>query len=113
MENSVENLYLTIAQSIVNSIDDDWSISIIRAELTEGSIEFQSEYIPTLSPEQPKYFDVPFEIFEAFEELHAVTSGTDNNWNRATFSLEPSGSFNIDFEWDQALADEIESLNNE
>ncbi|WP_165386407.1 hypothetical protein [Vibrio vulnificus] len=41
MENSVENLYLTIAQSIVNSIDDDWSISVIRAELTEGSIEFQ------------------------------------------------------------------------
>ncbi|MFH4666537.1 hypothetical protein WMQ48_17685 [Vibrio cidicii] len=52
MENSVENLYVTIAQSIVNSIDDDWSMSIIRAELTEGSIEFQSEYIPTLSPEQ-------------------------------------------------------------
>lgn len=77
MENSVENLYLTIAQSIVNSIDDDWSISVIRAELTEGSIEFQSEYIPTLSPEQPKYFDVPFEIFEAFEELHAVTIGTE------------------------------------
>ncbi|WP_404389760.1 hypothetical protein [Pseudoalteromonas phenolica] len=113
MENSVENLYLTIAQSIVDTIDDDWSSSTIRAELTEGSIEFQSEYIPTLSPDQPKYFDVPFEIFEAFEELHAVTSGNDNNWNRAIFTLEPSGHFGIEFEWDKSLADEIERLNNE
>ncbi|EPF2929534.1 immunity protein YezG family protein [Vibrio navarrensis] len=49
-----------------------------------------------------------------FEELHKITTENPNNkWNRAIFTLEPSGSFNIDFEWDQALADEIERLNNE
>lgn len=40
--------------------------------------------------------------------MHEVTTeGGKNRWNRVKFTLYPDGKFNIDFEWDQALFDEI------
>ena len=54
--------------------------------------------------------EVADEAFDLFEEIYDITQENPNNkWNRAKFTLMPSGDFTTDFEWDQSLTDEIEA----
>lgn len=39
-----------------------------------------------------------------------MTEGGKAKWNKAVFYLNADGSFNMEFEWDQKLQDEIERL---
>ncbi len=113
---TIDEIYLSIAQNMVNNLPKQWLTAHINVEI-EGddalgikggyrteSIEFQSFKL--------RKFDR--RIFSDFESLYKTTTeDSENKWNRAVFTLEPTGKFNIDFEWDQKLADEIERLNNE
>jgi len=49
-----------------------------------------------------------------FHELYNIMTeeGDQHKWNKAKFKLTPDGKFSIDFDWDQALADEVARLNS-
>jgi hypothetical protein len=52
-------------------------------------------------------FQLTFDVLE----LHKITTeGGNNKWNRAVFSVQPDGAFDMEFIWDQELQDEIERL---
>ncbi|MFP6845134.1 MAG: immunity protein YezG family protein [Thalassolituus sp.] len=107
MTRKIDDIYLDIAQDIVKGIDTKWDQAYINVEFFEDAGSFDGEFI---IDGEVKYFEVSDETFDFFEEIYKIT--TENNsskWNRAKFTLAPSGEFEIDFEWDQALADEIES----
>lgn len=43
-----------------------------------------------------------------FKQLHEITSGApEEKWNRVRFVLKRNGEFNIDYEWEQELTDEV------
>ena len=114
MVTSVDEIYLNIAHKVVEKIDGNWVKAELNAEVYGDASKFRGVYSSSFEEEQPKFFKIHHELFDLFEELHKLTTeDSENNWNRAKFTLESSGKFNIDFEWDQELADEIEKLNNE
>jgi hypothetical protein len=103
----IDQIYLNIGQGIANVISDDWREAYIFVEMFEDAANLKGEYF---SDRDKKYFEVDDEAFDDFEEIHAImTQGDSNKWNRAKFTLYPTGKFNIDFEWDQLLADEVNS----
>lgn len=107
MSITVDEIYLNIGQCIASAIEGEWVEAYIFAEVLEDAANFKGEY--TVHGER-KYFEVADEAFEDFEKLHKITTeGSNNQWNRAKFTLYSTGKFNIDFEWDQALEDEIKS----
>ena len=107
----MQEIYLSIADGIVNSIKNDWETASIEIEWFGDAGDFSGNYKVGTSV---SYFEVDDSIFDDIEELHEITTENDSNkWNRAVFNLKPTGEFNIDFSWDQELADEIERLNNE
>jgi len=107
---STDEIYLTIAQHIVDSIDAEWTVAIIDAEIHEGAGKFKCVYKEEESADVDHDFDSSFALFEAFESLHKIMTGSgENKWNRARFILYPAGKFDIEFKWDQELADEIAS----
>ena len=65
---------------------------------------------------EDKVFDLYVQNFDpevdfAIMELHKITTeGGKNKWNRAVFSVQPDGAFDMEFIWDQELQDEIERL---
>ncbi len=108
----IDDLYLNIAKSLVQRVDEGWNKINVLTEHSEGSIEFDSSF--TKENGEQVYFDIDFNTYEKFEELHSITTeNPKNKWNRARFTLEPDGNFDIEFEWDQGLADEIERLSKE
>ncbi|NTS77887.1 DUF600 family protein [Catenovulum sp. SM1970] len=111
---NVDEIYLEIVQKMVSSINDVWTEASINFEYLGDSAEYNGRYLKTDNKIQQYQFKVGYQTYKLFKQLHHITTeNSENKWNRAKFTLEPSGKFNIDFEWDQDLADEIERLNNE
>jgi hypothetical protein len=111
MSRKIEEIYHSLAIGIINGIETEWDKAQIFAEYFEDSANFKGEFSLKNNID---FFEVDDQAFEDFEELYEITTeDSENKWNRAKFTLEPTGKFNIDFEWDQELADEIERLNNE
>lgn len=104
---TIDDIYKSIAQDIVDNLPDSWDKAWINAHVIEDAAGVDGEYI-SAGAQDIHYFEVNDQAFDDFEELHEITTeGGRNLWNRAKFVLEPSGKFSIDFEWDQKLADEI------
>lgn len=107
---SIDDIYLEIAQDISDSIEDEWGIAVVTFEIEEDAGEFDCIYKPQIDSEREYDFDIGYSTYKAFERLHKITTqGGVNKWNRAKFTLFPTGKFSIDFEWDQNIADEIEA----
>jgi len=102
----VDEIYLNIAQKIIDNINDEWNFAKITFEYLGSAAEYQGKYYK--NTEQSYDFKVGYPIYKLFKELHTITTeDSENKWNRALFSLEPTGKFNSEFEWDQDLSDEI------
>ena len=109
MSKTIDELYLDIAQRIIDTIDDDWSKAIINFQYFNDAGKYTGRYFSSNSDEE-KDFKVGFKSYKDFKAIHAITTEDGSNqWNRAKFTLHPTGEFSIDFEWDQALADEIKA----
>ncbi|MGI9280230.1 MAG: immunity protein YezG family protein [Endozoicomonas sp.] len=105
MDKTVDEVYASIGQQIAGAISEYWSEAWLTVEFFEDAADFKGEYS---SKSELKYYEVPDDIFDDFERLYEITTeGESNRWNKAKFTLYPTGKFNIDFEWDQDLADEI------
>lgn len=109
---NIDELYTEIALFLTKQVSQNWKECRVEVEYFGDSAEFDATYIN--SSDETIDLESGYKLFLLFRELHEITTENDsNNWNRAVFSLKPTGEFNIDFSWDQELADEIERLNNE
>ncbi|MBU2894362.1 antitoxin YezG family protein [Colwellia sp. D2M02] len=109
---TIDDIYMGIAQHLIAQLNDSWKECKIETEFFEDAAEFDVTYVSTRN--ETIDLTAGYNLFKLFKELHKITTeNSDNKWNKAKYTLEPTGKFNIDFEWDQELADEIERLNNE
>jgi hypothetical protein len=96
---TVDDLYLDIAQDIMDSIDDDWCSAIVVFNREEDSGEFECSYKVEGSDDDHD-FAVTFKSFQAFEELHKITTKYRHEaWNKAVFTIQITGEFTIDFDF--------------
>ena len=112
MAQTVDEIYNSIAQNILDNTPNGWTEAVIDVERdADDAIELGGGYkTDTDDFVSFKFRNFDRRIIKDFHELHAITTeGGSNPWNRAKFTLEPSGKFSIDFEWDQKLEDEIKA----
>ncbi|WP_199610069.1 hypothetical protein [Flocculibacter collagenilyticus] len=113
---TIENIHQSIADNMVDNIFiNDWANAFITVEYyDESALELEGGY-KTKSNDfiSFKFRNFDRRIISDFHRLHKITSfDSGKKWNRAAFTLEPTGKFNIDVNWDQELADEIERFSN-
>ena len=107
-----EDIYLDIAKLISDAIDDDCRNASVYIEFYGDSAHFSGRYeSEKLALES---FEVHHSVLDLLIELDAIINPDNSkSWNRAKFYLEPDGEFNMEFAWDQELADEIAEGNRE
>ena len=106
---TIDDIYADIAKEISDSIDSEWVSALLLVEHYGDAAEFDATFIDSDTGSESD-IDISYNVFRLFKELKRITSENGSNkWNRAKFTLMPSGDFTIDFEWDQSLADEIEA----
>jgi len=114
MNLTVDEIYTSVAHNILDNVPEGWKEAFINVERdADDAIELSGGFSSNdteITSFRFRNFDR--RIIKDFHSLHKITTENNSNkWNRAKFTLFPTGKFNIDFEWDQALADEIEKLN--
>ena len=107
MSRTVDEIYLSIAQSAVDAIDEDWEKLSINVEFLGDAAEFDCVYIASGSGRE-RDFSAGYQFYKDFKELFKImTEEGSNLWNRAVFKLTPDGDFSIDFKWDDDLAEDF------
>jgi len=116
MFDSDTEIYQFIGNALRSVVNNDWNEIVLNVELTEGSIGYNGQYLDSKgNKDQYDLFSLDDNLNDAFEELYQMmTAKSDKHkWNKAKVTLTHNGDFNIKFDWDQEMYDEIERLNNE
>ena len=102
------DFYKDLGQAIQNNISDNWDTVIVKIESSLNKMcSFQAEY--TLSSFEKKELKFPLltvnTLMDSVFALKASMS-PEHKWNKAIYTLEKNGHFDMTFEWDQTLQDE-------
>ncbi len=108
-EDDMTDLYKLIADMICNSIDDKWEKAVVEIESSLGKMLSTNAYYFSEDGHQNAFGlindnqdeDLGENIFELQESMYP-----EHKWNRAVYTLEKNGHFDMAFEWNQALQDE-------
>lgn len=110
----IEEIFTTIGQSIVETIDTDWVKAVLKIKYTGHSVGFNLNYWDENQNKKSESLKNSHELYDTIEELHQITTeGGHNKWNRIEFKLTSDGEMDLEFIWDQELFDELERLSKE
>jgi hypothetical protein len=110
---TVDEIYLNIGQVIFNTIDEsNWTNAKLNTEIVgDGVVGYTGDYQMDTKTVDLSIRKIPRDISTWLKGLHSITTaGGSNRWNRAVFTLQPQGKFDMEFIWDQELEDEIGRL---
>ena len=105
------DVYKLLADIACSSIKEDWKYITIEIKSSMWKM-FNTTPFYYLESGEKKSFellddDLDIDLDECFFELQE-SMFPEHKWNRAVYTLEKSGHFDMEFEWDQALQDEWE-----
>jgi hypothetical protein len=115
MNVSIDEIYQTIASNIKDSaILDNWERGVLNLKVFVDTVEYNLNFFSPDGEKKGAKFKRHPQMTEMILHLHGTTTeGGHNRWNRAVFKMWPNNKFEMEFIWDQELADEIERLNKE
>ncbi len=106
---TVNEIYKLIAQSIANDlVGKEWVKAVITSEgdSTYVRLGYYYEGADGIRNKENTLKFLESGVGDAFMELNDITTKNNTNlWNRSVFTLEPDGTFNIDFVWDDNFYD--------
>ena len=102
------DVYKLLATAICESIEDEWEKVTVKIESSLNKMcSFQTEY--TLASSEKKELKFPLltanDLMDSVFELQESML-PEHKWNKAVYTLEKNGHFDMTFEWNQALQDE-------
>ncbi len=107
----MEKIYKYIGKVLNKGIGKiDWSTITLNIKAKVGYRGYDGTYLDSSRSVHDLDIDIPFEMDEKIGQLLELSK--KNNfapWNRAVYTLEKSGHFDMEFIWDQALQDEWDS----
>ena len=102
------DVYKLLATAICESIEDEWEKATVKIEsslnkmcIFDCSYSDNFQNIRRFSFDKMKGFYMGKNVFELQESM-----SPEHKWNKAVYTLEKNGHFDITFEWNQALQDE-------
>ena len=102
------DLYQELGKAVQDNISGKWEKVTVKIESSlKKMCSFRSEYV--LSTTEKKELKFPLltvntlmdSVFEFQESM-----SPEHKWNKAVYTLEKNGHFDMTFEWDQTLQDE-------
>jgi len=109
---TIDEIYEVIANGLVACISTEvWDKAVLYVQGDNTYVEITGIYECKGKTFNLNTYNIDTEVSFALMELHEITTAENSNqWNRATFTLFHDGNFNMEFQWDQELDDEINSL---
>jgi hypothetical protein len=103
MNQTAEDMYRVIGQTLARCAPANWTSVWAKAEIGEGSgvTEFDYETASTTRT----WFEPPnqdqYAVYQAFKGIkEAMVAAKQPSWRSALFTLERSGKFNLHFDYE-------------
>jgi hypothetical protein len=113
MTPETDDIYASIAQVVTDSIKEEWTKAVLRIKCLPKSKGYRGHYFDSVGDKKQLEPRPPFELDDALNEFHALTTeGGNNRWNYLYFTLYPNHQFEVDFIWDEDLAEEMAYINS-
>jgi len=114
MSRSLDEIYNSISQMVLKGIDGEFSDAILEVELHSLALKLTGGYMRGDGSE-PSSFSFIREhkkiLMNDLIELHLKTDLNDESrWNTMNYNLHPNGEYKVEFEWNEALANDIERV---
>ena len=104
---NIEDLYKDIGMQLNDTIDSDWDIIQLNIECSDKYIGTNAKYKKNGKWKNSLHFSINVDTKIALIKFHNSAEELDfAPWNRAVYTLEKNGHFDMEFIWDQALQDE-------
>ena len=101
MVDDIEPFYRQLADGVASAIKTPWQTATVEAIFYTQSIAFNGEYWVAGDP-VPKSFEVELNIVRVFRKLREKFNQAGKMpWGQATFHLESSGKFNMNWNYDK------------
>ena len=105
------DVYKLLADIACSSIKEDWKYITIEIKSSMWEMLHTTAYYYAKNGDKKSFRlinnnsneDLGENVFELQDAMFP-----EHKWNRAVYTLEKSGHFDMEFEWDQALQDEWE-----
>lgn len=111
---SAEEIYQLIGQTISDSIEEDWKEAEVDIFRTDKAVKFSGYFITSHGTQKGLEANFRFTHGLAVHELHSImTAGGKNRWNKLIFKLSKTGTFSIDFIWDEEYHKEVQYYNGQ
>jgi len=109
---TIDEIYEVVAKGVVACIPTEvWDKAVLRVQGDDTYVETTGIYEYKGKTFNLNTHNLGTEVSFALMELHEITTAENSNqWNRAIFTLYPSGDFDMNFIWDQSLDNEINLL---
>ena len=105
---NINEIYKFVGEYLVSNIQsEDWEKIILNIEINDRYRGFDGDYFDCMGVGHDLGIIFSFEFGKKIKEFYLFTK--ENNfapWNRAVYTLEKNGHFDMEFIWDQALQDE-------
>ncbi len=113
MNRSIEDIYSNISAMMIKGTEGVFSNAILEVELHALAMRLSGGYFradSTLSTSSPFRFIKEHKtiLLKDFRELQNKMS--HQPWNIMTYSLLATGEYQVDFEWNDTLAREIDEV---
>jgi len=108
-----KTVYELIANSIIDTaIDLAWERGELEIEIDHNYFGYKCFFFITNGERISIRFKKREGLSEAVKWLHTFTSSMGNTkWNRAHFTIDNSGKYEIQFIWDQEIQDKVDAIN--
>ncbi len=98
MQNSKEALYHAIGNAVAERIEDTWTKARVTFEVLEEDVHGMECVYEAAPPGGQKTFVGGLALYHFFLELRQIMADEGSgSWRKATFELEASGKFDLDF----------------
>lgn len=103
MSRTDQEIYKLIAGIVNRSAPEEWQKILVKASIEDDNGETLYDYFDAsenmhwFAPDASKQY----EVYLAFQELRAMMKVTGHSWGSASFTLERSGKFQMEFNYDK------------
>ena len=113
MTRSLEDIYENISAMIIKGTEGVFSNAILEVELHTLAMRLSGGYFRadhTLSTSSPFHFIKEHKTILLKDLLELQEKMPERPWNIMTYSLLATGEYQVDFEWNDTLAREIDEV---
>jgi len=111
MKRSTDEIYASISKIVFKGTDGLFSNAILEVELHTLAMKLSGGYYSTHSNKTLPFSFLKEHKQELLKELRELQLSMPNEpWNTLTYTLNSSGGYSTDFQWNEVLAQDIKEV---